>query len=119
MGPRLSLVVIRAADLTRSRRFYESLGLTFREERHGSGPPHLACELGDAVFEIYPSGSIPSPTVGTRIGFRIGDINAAVASVPNLGGEIVSFPKDSAWGRRAVLRDPDGHTVELLEEPPG
>ena len=116
MQPRLCLVVIRVADLARSRRFYEGLGLTFRDEPHGSGPLHLACELGEAVFEIYSSGAKPPPTVATRIGFRVGDISTALASAVNLGGEIISPPKDSPWGRRAVLRDPDGHTVELLAE---
>lgn len=113
--PQLALVVIRSVDTTRSRRFYESLGLTFCEEQHGNGPLHLACELGEAVFEIYPSTSSLSPTVGARIGFRVEDISAAMASIVNLGGEIVSLPKESPWGRRTVLRDPDGHIVELLE----
>lgn len=27
---------------------------------------------------------------------------------------IVSSPADSEWGRRAVVKDLDGHTVELL-----
>ena len=117
MEPRLCLVVIRAADLARARQFYELLGLAFREEQHGTGPTHLACELGAAVFEIYPAASSQLTTVGTRIGFRVGDVGAAISSVANLGGEVVSVPKNSPWGRRAVLRDPDGHTVELLEAP--
>ena len=118
MEPRLCLVVIRVADLARSQRFYEGLGLSFREEQHGSGPKHLACELGEAVFEIYPSSSSPSPTAGTRVGFRVDDVSSSLASVVNLGSEIVSPPKDSPWGRRAVLCDPDGHMIELLEELP-
>ncbi len=117
MEPRLCLVVLRSENLSRSRYFYESLGLTFRVEQHGSGPPHLACDLGTAVFEIYPAASTQPPTVGTRIGFQVGDIGAAISAVVNLGGEIVAHPKSSPWGQRAVLRDPDGHMVELLEGP--
>jgi len=30
------------------------------------------------------------------------------------GAEIVNGPHDSPWGRRAVVRDFDGHTVELV-----
>ena len=115
MEPQLALVVIRSVDTIRSRRFYESLGLTFCEEQHGNGQLHLASKMGEAVFEIYPSSSSPSPTIGARIGFRVEDISAAMASIANLGGEIVSLPKESPWGRRTVLRDPDGHMVELLE----
>ena len=30
-------------------------------------------------------------------------------------GAVLSPPKDSEWGRRAVVTDPDGHRVELLQ----
>jgi predicted enzyme related to lactoylglutathione lyase len=29
---------------------------------------------------------------------------------------VISAPKDSDWGRRAVVADPDGHRIELLEK---
>ncbi|MGE0708614.1 MAG: VOC family protein [Planctomycetota bacterium] len=32
-----------------------------------------------------------------------------------VGGEIVSEPEESDWGHRVVVRDPDGHLVELTE----
>ena len=54
MEPRLCLIVIRVADLARSRQFYQAIGLDFHEEQHGGGPLHLACELAGIVFEIYP-----------------------------------------------------------------
>ncbi|MEO0934126.1 MAG: VOC family protein [Cyanobacteria bacterium J06641_2] len=28
---------------------------------------------------------------------------------------ILSPPKDSPWGRRAVILDPDGHKIELVD----
>jgi len=33
------------------------------------------------------------------------------------GANVVSAPSDSEWGRRAVLKDFDGHTVELATPP--
>ena len=41
----LSLVVLRCADLERTRRFYEALGLTLMPEQHGSGPRHYSARL--------------------------------------------------------------------------
>jgi catechol 2,3-dioxygenase-like lactoylglutathione lyase family enzyme len=52
MVPHLSLVVIRTADLTRARCFYESLGLTFREEPHGSGTLHLSLGVAGTVSRV-------------------------------------------------------------------
>ena len=115
MEPRLCLVVIRVADLARSRQFYESLGLTFREEQHGGGPVHLACEVGEAVFEIYPAKSTEDVTSRTRLGFRVTCMDKLAAAATSRGGTITTPPQDSPWGRRMVLSDLDGHSVELLE----
>jgi hypothetical protein len=39
------------------------------------------------------------------------------ASLIEVGGELVSPAADSEWGRRAVVKDLDGHIVELLTPP--
>src|SRR5262245_20541393 len=111
--PSLSLVVMRAADLERSRRFYEALGLALTRERHGAGPEHLVAELPGVVFEVYPLDNMP--TSGSRIGFRVASVNAAIDAVRRLGAQVTSPPKPGPWGLRAVVIDPDGHRVELTE----
>lgn len=111
----LNLVVLRVADLERSAAFYSCLGLTFARHRHGNGPEHLAAEMLGAVFELYPLSTDTTPTKDTRIGFRVPSLDAAIAALGEFPGAIASSPKDSPWGRRAVVADPDGHRVELLE----
>jgi hypothetical protein len=108
-------VVLRSANVERAARFYGVLGLTFMKHRHGSGPEHYACESPDGfVFELYPSKT-DAGTTATRIGFRVPDVNTAVAALEGAGAVVVSAPADSPWGRRAVVADPDGHRVELTE----
>jgi lactoylglutathione lyase len=46
-------------------------------------------------------------------GWCVPDIDPAYAALVAAGGASVSPPKDSPWGRRAVVGDPDGHRVEL------
>ena len=93
------------------------MGLLFSKHRHGSGPEHFTSCVNGFVFEIYPLGS-GSPTTGARIGFSVDDVDSVVEMLQEAGGTIVSDPHDSEWGRRAVMKDPDGHAVELLT-PPG
>jgi lactoylglutathione lyase len=111
----LNLVVIRSPDLERSASFYRVLGLSFQKHRHGSGPEHLITELGPIVFEIYPREDDSDSTASTRIGFRVPSVDAAVEQLQQIGVTVVSPPKDSPWGRRAVVDDFDGHRVELTE----
>lgn len=54
------------------------------------------------------------PTRGVRLGFRVDSVDGLVPLLEAAGAEVVSAPHDSEWGRRAVIRDPDGHTVELV-----
>jgi lactoylglutathione lyase len=112
-GIHLNLVVLRSRDLDRAQAFYEALGLSFVRHAHGKGPIHLASEASGQVFELYPLGDDAASTSSTRVGFAVPDVDATYAALVNAGGTSVSPPKDSPWGRRAVVADPDGHRVEL------
>jgi predicted enzyme related to lactoylglutathione lyase len=105
--------------MERSLQFYKLLGLDFTPHRHGNGPEHYACELGKLVFEIYPCASKTQDTSATRIGFRVNSLDALVTNLQESGVTIISPPKDSPWGRRAVVDDPNGHRVELVEAKQG
>jgi lactoylglutathione lyase len=112
-GVRLSLVVLRSRDLDRAQAFYGALGLSFVRHAHGNGPVHLASDSGGRVFELYPLAEEASATSGVWIGFCVPDVDAAYAELVAAGGTSVAPPKDSPWGRRVVVADPDGHRVEL------
>jgi len=111
----LNLIVLRSPDMPRAAEFYSRLGLQFTRHQHGGGPEHYAAELGSGVFELYPQSPDGPSTLGTRIGFSVPSLDSAIAALAGFPGAIISPPKDSEWGRRAVVADPDGHRVELLQ----
>ncbi|HSI64558.1 MAG TPA: VOC family protein [Candidatus Saccharimonadia bacterium] len=111
----INLVVLRSADLARAAAFYTVLGLKFTLHRHGSGPEHYSAELPGGVFELYPLSKDGASTSGTRIGFRVPNVDAAIEALSGYPEAVLTPAKDSEWGRRAVVADPDGHRVELLE----
>ncbi len=113
--PFVNLLVIRSGDIHRAVTFYEAIGLSFHKHSHGSGPEHYACERDGFVFEVYPLSPKQQPTIWTRLGFSVDDVDSLVGTLARTGADIVSSPKDSEWGRRAVVKDLDGHTVELVE----
>jgi lactoylglutathione lyase len=111
----LNLLVLWSPDAARAVEFYTRLGLHFQKHRHGTGAEHFAAEMAGSVFEIYPLSPDGASTLGTRIGFAVPSVEAALAAICDYPGAVVSPAKDTEWGRRAVLVDPDGHKVELLE----
>jgi lactoylglutathione lyase len=112
--PHLNLVVLRSPDIHRAAQFYRALGLLFTCHSHGSGPEHYASEVSGLVFEIYPLTSKSGPTIGARIGFIVDSVDELIPLVVKAGAQVVTAPSDSEWGRRAVVKDLDGHVVELL-----
>lgn len=97
---------------------YRTLGLTFTQEQHDTGPIHHSCDMGGTVLEIYPGneGGAPDRMAGgaTSLGFRVPSVDAVLLALKQLGTPVITPPKDSHWGRRAVVADPDGRAVEIL-----
>ena len=116
---RCNVIVLRSRDLDLAHSFYRALGLNFVRHSHGSGPVHLASESGGLVFEIYPLVENVAPTSSTRIGFSVPSVDATYESLLSAGGASVITPRDSQWGRRAVVIDPDGHRIELTTHSEG
>lgn len=113
--PELNLVVVYARDLEAAREFYASLGLSLQPEQHGNGPRHYAATLGATVFEIYPERDA-GQRGDLRIGFQVASVDGIIQRLRQRSVPILSEPKESAWGRRAVVEDPDGNRVELTQK---
>lgn len=116
--PSLALIVLRVADIGRAADFYSVFGMSFEKHAHGKGPEHYAANLGEIVFEIYPQTTEENSTRHVRIGFRVSDVKATLQALEEKGGTIISVPKESAWGLRAVIDDPFGHRIELTQTEP-
>jgi lactoylglutathione lyase len=110
----VNLVVLRVSTLEQSKRFYETIGARFSREQHGTGPEHYAATLSCAVFELYPCGS-KAPTSGIRLGFRVASVSQVVARAELIGAKVHTPPTTDAWGKFAVIVDPDGNRVELRQ----
>ena len=112
----LSLVVIRAQDIDRLASFYTALGFHFTKHRHGKGREHLSSTIGETVFEMYPSNGADESTVCTRLGFSVPSLTNALGQLRGLDAVVLVEPSETEFGRRAVVKDFEGHKVELYEK---
>ncbi|WP_437729355.1 hypothetical protein [Sorangium sp. So ce861] len=101
MSASLSLIVLRCSDLGASLRFYERLGLSFAEEKHGEGPVHYSARAGHVLLELYPAGR--------RAGTVRLQLNLPSAQCLTL--EEAKSPSSSSTG--FVLEDPDKNQIEV------
>lgn len=108
---KLNLLVLRTAKLEELKRFYSALGARFECERHGNGAAHYAAVLGDElVLELYPALDAAPPDIGLRLGLSVDDVGETLRLLDQ-----TATPRQTPWGLRAIVRDPDGRTVELLQ----
>jgi hypothetical protein len=113
----LKTLVLRTTRLEKLRRFYYTLGVDFTAEQHGTGPVHFAGVIGGVLLELYPladESDAMDPT--TRLGFGVQGLDDLVLALGWTGAPVVSHPRETKWGKRAIVRDPDGRVVELYEE---
>jgi len=102
-------VALRCADLEKSRRFYEVVGLTFVAEQHGQGPPHLSSDLGGVVLDLYPARSDGERADLATVGLTVSDLEGLEDRLRAAGYD-VECARGSAT---LVVPDPDGRRVRI------
>jgi lactoylglutathione lyase len=107
----LHLVVLRCADLEASRAWYAALGLTLAREQHDGGAPHYSTNVGFATLELYPKRAHGSS--GLRLGLTLTGGADVIRRALALGGELVRPGAPEDIDTAAVIRDPDGHTLDI------
>jgi lactoylglutathione lyase len=131
----LNLLVLKTHDIERSRRFYEAMGLRFQPFTYGCGADSIQGPIppnAPLILNVKTEGTPPPFTnleihtapkdteiCKMQIGFFVGSVLSAVRAGINAGGTLLSKPAKWPYGVRAALADPDGHRVELSEDPNG
>ncbi|MEC7948887.1 MAG: VOC family protein [Myxococcota bacterium] len=121
----LRFLTLRVVDATRSRRFYEALGLG---PARGDATDLPMLDAGgvrlvlatDAALQAHApplSGPGGSVLVSLNVGAAAA-VDTAHAAGLAAGGSDLRPPHEPAWGGRAAwLRDPDGHAIEVVWNP--
>lgn len=113
----LTLLVLKTRQIEQLRVFYQTLGIELTQEQHGKGPVHFAGRVGDVVIEVSPLPDDGSPVdFSTRLGFAVENVADVVQALQVIGTKIVKPPTQSSSGFQAVLKDPDGRSVELSQK---
>lgn len=115
-SPSFSLLVLKTHQIENLRGFYETIGITFTEEQHGKGPVHFAGQVGEMVMEIYPLHPDATTDTTTRLGFHVPALDEVLEKLTARDAKVVTAAKETPWGYRAVVLDPDGRSVELCQK---
>ena len=125
LRPAVAMVSYRVADIERSLRFYVGvLGMTERARFPGFGPDEreLVLEYGGARGAVLMlmwnvTRTLPyNPGDGySRFTILVDDVHAAFRHMVDHGTPVVLPVAEANGSRFAVVRDPDGYMIELLQ----
>ena len=127
MEPRLSLVTLGVADMTRARSFYEALGFVASTD---SQPSVTFLSAGGVVLGLFgrqalagDAGVADSPPgfAGIALAHNCrseADVEKVLAEAVAAGGRLVKPAQKVFWGGYSgYFADPDGHLWEVAYNP--
>jgi catechol 2,3-dioxygenase-like lactoylglutathione lyase family enzyme len=113
-----SRVLLRPADLDRSRRFYRDvLGLAIYREFGPADDPGVVFFLGQGLLEVswYGPDSSGGPVM---LWLQVRDVRAEHARLAAAGVRVLREPVDEPWGLTEMwIEDPDGVRIVVVEVP--
>jgi catechol 2,3-dioxygenase-like lactoylglutathione lyase family enzyme len=115
-----SRILLRPADLDRSRRFYRDvLGLAVYREFGPAEDPAVVFFLGQGLLEV--SGHAPGPPgASVMIWLQVRDVRAEHGRLAAAGARVLREPVTEPWGLVEMwIEDPDGIPIVLVEVPSG
>ena len=113
-----SRILLRPADLDRSRRFYrDMLGLAICREFGPRDDPGVVFFLGQGLLEI--SGQADgSPGRSVMIWIQVRDVRAEHARLAAAAVPVIREPAAEPWGLTEMwIEDPDGVQIVMVEVP--
>ena len=117
-------VCYHVADIDRALSFYVGM-LGLREQLRiplGNGLNEVVLAFpdtkGSGVILMWDTKRATPYALGdgySRLVLRISDVDGAIRALGDLGVPIVTQPTDAPGLRYAMVKDPDGYVVELLQ----
>ncbi|MEM4357420.1 MAG: VOC family protein [Candidatus Nitrosocaldus sp.] len=127
MFGRLDAVILFTNDLERAVEFYrDDLGLPLQNttrdtaEFFASGTRivikgNSKVEQGTTTATATTTATTSTPRPGILLGFTIQNIDELCELLKKKGVRFLKEPRDEAFGRHAIILDPDGHMISLAQ----
>ena len=114
MFGKLGLVMVVVRNMERSVAFYRDV-LGLKLLIHQANWSQL--DAGNVLIGLHPEGEEVkvSPTTGMSIGIYVDDVDQAVTEIRRRFGKIAIGPRQEPFGRWALVFDPDGYSVQIIE----
>ncbi|HWR34866.1 MAG TPA: VOC family protein [Clostridia bacterium] len=111
---KLGIIMMVITNMERSVAFYRDvlgLKLLFKQSNWSQ------FDAGSLILGLHPEGEEVKvgPTTGCTFGIYVNDIRKATSEMKRRGGNIEIEPRREPFGLWALLRDPDGYGIQIIQ----
>jgi lactoylglutathione lyase len=112
-------LVLFSSRVQQTAAFYRALGLDLVGADHGDGE-HFSADVGGVRVAVLDAEAAAPPApwrvAGTTFpGFWVDSLDAVLPDLTRAGAPLLLAHEPRPWGCRAVVKDPDGRTIELSQ----
>lgn len=117
MFNKIGAVILLVCDMEESMKFYKDvLGMEIKQQTED----WVEFSMQGTVLALHPTNEKKKPTknISMLIGFNVSELESVCS---NLEKKKVKFHKkvtNEAFGKHAIIEDPDGHLISLAEMAP-
>lgn len=97
--------------------FYQIIGFQFTASKVDKGSEVYRAQRDGLEFSLYSIKSAQKPLIPSlQLGFTITNLDKIVSDLVKIPGVIsILDPTELPHGKKAIILDPDGHSIELSE----
>jgi predicted enzyme related to lactoylglutathione lyase len=114
---KLGLIMVVVQDMQRSVDFYTNVvGL----KPVMMQPNWSQFDAGEVQIGLHPEGEEVKvrPTSGCTFGFYVESMEKTIAGLKSKGANIAIHPRKEEFGIWALITDPDGYGIQIIEASP-
>lgn len=113
MFHKIGAVILLVSDMTRSIKFYrDTLGMKLKQR----SKDWTEFSEGSTVLAIHPASRKKIKKNNSMlVGFSVSDFDGTMIGLKKKKVKFFKKPKDEPFGRHAIIQDPDGHLISIVE----
>lgn len=113
----LTSITITTMHLQDMLKFYQIIGFDFKTNKIDKGGVIYRAVHSGVEFSLYSIENAQKVQIpNLQLGFRVTDLEKSVAQLNQVSGAMcILDPTEMPDGKKAIMIDPDGHSIELTE----
>ncbi|QLY24272.1 VOC family protein [Bdellovibrio sp. KM01] len=114
----ISSITINTGQLQNMLEFYSRVGFKFQMVRVDKGSEVYRAVHDGVEFSLYSLPTAQKAQVPSlQLGFQITELENTVADLAKVPGSLLILdPTEMPDGKKAIILDPDGHSIELCQK---